>query len=84
MGDTKIKYQDIANRNGSEDLFKWYIGKGVSGWSDKEGILLSWSIASVYDDNQKHLIIPIGIVQENISGKVIIVPAERIIIKTIM
>ena len=81
MGETKIKYQDIANRNGSEDLFKWYKGKDVARWEDKEGQLLSWSVASLYDEQQRHLIIPVGLVQENISGKVVIVPDQRIIIK---
>ena len=80
MGDIKIKYQDIENRNGSEDLFNWYKGKDVAGWKEKEGQLLYWSIASLYDEQQRHLIIPVGIVQENISGKVIIVPAKRITI----
>ena len=80
MGDIKIKYQDIENRNGSEDLFKWYKGKNVAGWKDKEGQLLSWSVASLYDEQQRHFVIPVGLVLENISGKVIIVPTNRITI----
>lgn len=77
MEKIKIKYQDIANRNGSEDLYKWFSGKDVIGWTDKEGVLLTWSISSIYDAQQRHLIIPVGLVLENISGKVIIVPAKE-------
>ena len=81
MEKMEIKYQDIANRNGSEDLFKWYNGKDVAGWKDKEGQLLSYSVASLYDEQQRHFIIPVGLVQDNISGKIIVVPTNRIIIK---
>ena len=81
MENIKIKYLDIENRNGSEDLFKWYKGKNVVGWKEKEGQLLSWSVASLYDEQQRHLIIPVGLVQENISGKILVVPTNRITIK---
>lgn len=81
MENIKIKYQDIANRNGSEDLFKWYKGKDVASWKDKEGQLLSLSVASLYDEQQRYLIIPVGLVQENITGKILVVPTNRITIK---
>ena len=81
MENIKIKYLDIENRKGSEDLFKWYKGKNVVGWKEKEGQLLSLSVASLYDEQQRHLIIPVGLVQENISGKILVVPTNRITIK---
>lgn len=81
MENINIKYQDIASRNGSESIFKWHNGHGVTQWEEKEGVLLSWSIASAYDTDQKNWIIPIGLVQEKISKKVILVPAKRITIK---
>ena len=81
MERVNISYDDIANRNGSETLFLWYNGKGVHQWHEEEGILLSWSIASVYDDEQRHMIIPVGVVQKNESNNIVVVPTNRICIK---
>lgn len=81
MENLKVKYLDIANRNGSETLSQWDSGSSVSSWTEKDGLLHSWSIASIYDNNQKHYIIPVGLVQENNTNKVIVVPTKRITIK---
>lgn len=80
MEKINISYQDICNRNGSETLFQWYKGRDVT-FSNKDGVLHSWSCASIYDNEQKHFIIPVGLVQENGTNKIIVVPANRITIK---
>ena len=81
MENVRIKYQDIANRNGHETLSQWESGRSVASWTEKEGILLSWSVASIYDNDQRHYIVPVGLVQENNTNKVLIVPTKRITIK---
>ena len=81
MENIKISYQDIAYRNGSETLFLWHDGKKVTNWETKDGILLSWSVMSAYDESSKHHIIPVGLVQINVNQQVRIVPANRITIK---
>ncbi len=80
MEKINISYQDICNRNGSETLFQWHKGRDVT-FSNKDGVLHSWSCASIYDNEQKHFIIPVGLVQENGTNKIIVVPANRITIK---
>lgn len=81
MENIKVKYFDIANRNGSETLFQWNDGRSVANWVEKEGLLLSWSVASFYDNNQRFYVIPVGLVQENNTNKVLVVPTKRITIK---
>ena len=81
MENIRVKYSDIANRNGSETLSQWNDGRNVVSWTEKEGILLSWSVASIYNNEQRHFIIPVGLVQEDATKKVLVVPVKRITIK---
>lgn len=81
MENIRVKYLDIANRNGSETLFQWESGRSVASWLEKEGLLLSWSIASIYDNDQRHHVIPVGLVQESSTNKVLVIPTKRITIK---
>ena len=70
MENIRIKYLDIANRNGSETLSQWESGRSVASWIEKEGLLLSWSVASIYNNEQQHFIIPVGLIQEDATKKV--------------
>lgn len=81
MENINVKYLDIANRNGSETLSQWESGRSVASWTEKEGLLLSWSVASIYNNDQRHFIIPVGLVQEDATKKVLVVPVKRITIK---
>ena len=81
MEKTQVQYEDIANRNGGESLFDWYHGVAGRSWETKSGTLLSWSVASAYDAEKKHYIIPVGLVKEPITNKVNLVPANRITFK---
>lgn len=81
MENIRVKYQDISNHNGSETLSQWESGRSVASWTEKEGLLLSWSVASIYDNEQRHFVIPVGLVQEDATKKVLVIPANRITIK---
>lgn len=81
MENIRVKYSDIANRNGSETLSQWETGTNVAQWTEKEGTLLSWSVASIYNNEHTHFIIPVGLVQEDATKKVLVVPIKRITIK---
>lgn len=80
MENIQVQYQDIANRNGSENLFDWYHGVAGRSWETKNGTLLSWSVTSAYDAEKKHFIIPVGIVMEPMTKKIKLIPANRITI----
>lgn len=80
MEKTQVQYQDIANRNGRESLLNWYQGVAGRPWDTKNGTLLSWSVASDYDAEKKHFIIPVGIVMEPMTNKIKLIPANRITI----
>ena len=81
MENIQVQYQDIAYRNGSENLLDWYQGIIGKSWEEKGGTLLSWSVASTYDAEKKHYIIPVGLVKEPITNKINLVPANRITFK---
>ena len=81
MENLNVSFKDIAYRNGSETVIDWYRGKTGLQFADKQGILRSWSTVTDYDGNQHQHIIPVGVIQEDGTGNVRIVPANRITIK---
>ena len=84
MENIQVQYQDIAYRNGSENLLDWYQGIIGKSWEEKGGTLLSWSVASDYDAEKKHYIIPIGLIKESVTNKIKLVPANRITLKQVL